>query len=87
MRLFLKREADQIKSIETQQFVKNSKETDNQIKNKKSLNLTNNNLALKKNVSNTDKTKKSEENELKKFSKLVGIFRGKIRNVDCLSSK
>ena len=73
----LKREADQIKSIETQQFVKNSKETDNQIKNENSLNLINNNLALKKNVSNTDKTIKSEENELKKFSKLVGFLEKK----------
>lgn len=73
----IKREADQIKSVETQQFVKNSKETDNQIKNKNSSNLTNNNLALKKNVSNTDKAIKSEENELKKFSKLVEFLEEK----------
>ena len=73
----IKREADQIKSVETQQFVKNSKETDNQIKNKNSSNLTNNNLALKKKLSNTDKTPRSEENELKKFSKLVEFLEEK----------
>ncbi len=64
-----KRESDQTKSENIKEINQNSKET--QITNKIPTELINNNLALKKKISDSEKEKKNEESELKKFSNLV----------------
>ena len=74
--VLLKKEKNEIKPIDLSERNQNQKEVDNQSINKSVLDLKNNNLALKKNISELNESK-SNESEFQKFSKLVSYLEEK----------
>ena len=83
--VLIKKEENQNKLSDERNISLSTKENENEISTENGSNLLNTNLALNKYIPAPDKNKNNEENELKKFSKLVDFLEEKIRNVNCLS--